>query len=53
MKLLKSKTFWIVLSSINIMSAFICAFCGSFEGAVTCMVSLSACMISYHLAEHQ
>jgi hypothetical protein len=51
MNILKSKTFWLVLSVVNVMSAMICAFCGSFEGVATCLISLGACMVSYHLSD--
>ena len=52
MKILKSKTFWLVMSCVNIMSGLICAFCGSLEGTLICIFSLGACMISHNLTEH-
>jgi len=52
MKILKSKSFWLVLSTVNIMSALICAYSGALDGAIICTLSLGACMISYHLSEN-
>jgi len=52
MKLLKSKSLWIGLSTINIMSALICAFCGSLEGSIVCLISVGACMVSYNLSQY-
>lgn len=51
MKILKSRSFWLVLSTVNVMSGLICAYSGSLEGALVCTLSLAACMISYHLSE--
>ena len=51
MNILKSRSFWLVLSTVNIMSGLICAYSGAWDGVVICTLSLTACMISYHLSE--
>ena len=53
MKILKSRSFWLVLSTVNVMSGLICAYSRMWDGALICTLSLCACIISYKLSEFE
>ena len=53
MKILKSRSFWLVLSTVNVMSGVICAYSGMWDGTLVCTLSLGACIISYKLSEFE